>query len=219
MKHLINKISDFFREINIFNIISKSRFKKKNKNTTFTLLSRNCIAGILYHQLGVKFYSPTINMLFTPEDFNLFCLNLKEYIAAELVDDTKEGDQFPSGLLVPNKGQAIRIVFNHYPSFEVAASKWEERKKRINWDNIYVVSTFSEPFNTPSLNEKFIKDWNNIPYKKVVLVDQKFGFEDEYVLKKPKHHYDSVWYFKSVGVFVNWKRVFNQFDFIEFLNK
>ena len=215
MKNALNKFTDFIREIRPSNKIGLSKFRKKNNNHTFTLLSRNCVAGIVYHQLGEKFYSPTINMLFTPKDFNLFCLNLKDYVEAELVEDTKIDEKIPAGLLTPKKGQPIRIVFNHYKSFEDAAKKWNERKARINWDDIYVVSVFSDPFNIKDLSDEFIKEWNSIPYKKVMLVDKKYGFDDEFVLKKPKH-YNSVWYFRNHGL--SWKRTFNQFDFIKFLN-
>ena len=33
----------------------------------------------------------------------------------------------------------IEIHFNHYISFEEAKNKWDERKRRINYDNIYIV--------------------------------------------------------------------------------
>lgn len=51
---------------------------RANKNADFTLIARDCVCGVLYHQLGLKFRSPTINLFFTPEDFNWFCPHLKQ---------------------------------------------------------------------------------------------------------------------------------------------
>ena len=35
----------------------------------------------------------------------------------------------------------IKIYFNHYPSFEIAKSRWDERKTRINYDNLLFETT------------------------------------------------------------------------------
>ena len=47
-------------------------FILKTENKNFTIIARDCVGGILYHQLGERFLSPTINLFFTPEDFNYF---------------------------------------------------------------------------------------------------------------------------------------------------
>ena len=48
-----------------------------------------------------------------------------------------EGDfECPTGLLGD-----IKINFMHYKSFEEGVMKWEQRKKRINWDNLFLVGT------------------------------------------------------------------------------
>ena len=38
------------------------RRRKKLKNNNITILSNNCLAGILYHDFQMKFNSPTINL-------------------------------------------------------------------------------------------------------------------------------------------------------------
>ena len=197
---------------------SVEQFRLSNKNEDFTLISRDCIGGILYHQLGLKFLSPTINLFLTPKDFNLFCLHLKDYIYSELVELKDEKVDYPVGILTPSKTsrRSIRVDFMHYETFEEAKTKWDERKSRINWDNIYVVSSFCYPGEVKTLSPKLIKDWNKIKYKKVVLVDQKYGFDDERVIQKPKYPKEYAWLLEYVRG--SWKRKFNRFDFIKFLN-
>ena len=46
---------------------SELQFRLDNKNDDFTLIARDCIGGILYHQLGLKFLTPTINLFLTPK--------------------------------------------------------------------------------------------------------------------------------------------------------
>ena len=67
---------------------NQALFRNSVKNNDITLITRDCIGGILYHQLGRKFLSPTINLFLTPTDFNYFCLYLKEYIDFSLSSHT-----------------------------------------------------------------------------------------------------------------------------------
>ena len=197
-------------------------FQSRNKNKNFTLIARDCVGGVLYHQLGLKFLSPTINLFFVPEDFNLFCLNLPEYISSELVELKDSGVDYPVGLLSPSNGpslKTIRVDFMHYESFEEAKMKWEERKKRINWDNIFIVSTFCYPIEIATFSEKLVKDWNQIKYKKVMLVDKKYGFDDEYIVDKPEECQEYAWLLFQPDISNPFRRTFNDFDFIKFLNE
>ena len=200
---------------------SLDSFRKRNKNRDFTLIARDCVGGVLYHQLGLKFLSPTINLFFSPEDFNYFCLNLKEYISGELVEFKDSGVTYPVGLLHPVKGsklKPIRVDFMHFETFEAAKEKWMERKLRINWDNIYVVSTFCYPLETKTFSKEIVEKWNKIRYKKVVLVDKHYGFDDEFIIDKPLECEDYAWLLFEPDKENAWKRTFNEFDFIKFLN-
>ncbi len=40
------------------------KMRKALRNKEFTLLSNNCNGGFIYHDLGLQFLSPTINMFF-----------------------------------------------------------------------------------------------------------------------------------------------------------
>ena len=193
----------------------------KLKNTDVTIIARDCVGGILYHQLGLKFLSPTINLFFVPDVFNDFCLNLKEYISAELKELKDDDTPYPVGLLYPAKESGLkplRVDFMHYDSFIEAKAKWEERKARINWDNIYVVSTFCYPKEVATFSDELVENWNKIKYKKVMIVDKKYGFDNEYIINKPEECHEYAWLLEQIDKDNPEKRVFNEFDFVKFLN-
>ena len=60
---------------------NKKRFKGTNN---ITLLCNNCSGGVIFHELGLKFMSPTINLWMKPKDFIKYCSNLKHYSQCKL---------------------------------------------------------------------------------------------------------------------------------------
>lgn len=198
---------------------SEQYFRSKNNNKDFTLIARDCVGGILYHQLGLRFLTPTINLFFTQEDFNYLCLNFKEYIDSELTEYKDDNISYPIGLLSPKGLNPIKVFFLHYDNFKESKEKWDDRKARINWDNILVVSTFCYTTEKDTFSPELIDDWNRIKYKKVILVDRKFGFDDEVIIKKPEECKEYAWLLFSPDKENSWRRTFNDFDFIKFLNE
>ena len=193
--------------------------KERNGNKDFTLIARDCIGGVLYHQLGLRFLSPTINLFFSLEDFNCFCLDLKGYIDGRLEESKDEVLPYPVGVLYPAKGKPIKIHFMHYETFDSAKAKWQERKQRIRYDNLFVVSSCCYSTEVETLTPQIIEEWNKIPYKKVILVDKKYGFDDEAVIEKPNGCEEFAWLLFAPDRNEPWRRTFNDFDFIGFLNK
>lgn len=188
------------------------------KNNDYTIIARDCVGGILYHQHGMRFLTPTINLFFTPEDFNYLCLNFKEYIECELIEYKDDNIEYPVGILSPDNLNPIKVYFLHYDSFKEAKNKWDDRKTRINWDNICVISTFCYPLEVKTLTPKLIEDWNKIKYKKVVLVDKKYGFDNEVIIKKPAECNEYAWLLYSPDKDNPMRRTFNDYDFDKFLN-
>ena len=129
----------------------------KLKNSHLTIFSPNCWGGHVYHRLGLEFLSPLINMFEDLDDFNKLMLNLDTYMSYP-VEFVKTGydsglkNEFPIGLL-----NDIPLYFNHYGSLEQAVSCWEKRKKRINKNNILVVSY--------TTSKKTLYKFEDIPYK------------------------------------------------------
>ena len=82
------------------NIVQKSLIyfrHKKVKNKEFTLLANNCVGGQIYHDLGLKFLSPTINMFFKCDDYLLFLENLDEALNANIEQVFRKDVKYPIG--------------------------------------------------------------------------------------------------------------------------
>lgn len=115
-------------------------FRRRLRNDDFTILCSNCVGGLLYHRLGKRFLTPTLNMWFKQPDFVEFCLHLDEYLTQELVFLESE-EPYPVATL-PGNGKdipAITLYFNHFKTAESAAEKWNERKQRLVRNNLYVM--------------------------------------------------------------------------------
>lgn len=171
---------DFFPRIKAYfrrNRRDRLARKMKNRliNSDFSIISQNCIGGVFYHDMGLRFTSPTINLYFTCPDFVRFVLNLEYYLNQELRMTWEE--EFPVGYL-----DNVAIFFQHYQTCSEAKEKWEERKKRINWSKIVVVSTDMEQF-----SDDTYRQWEQIPYPKVLLSAKKRSVDDVVFFPQYEH--------------------------------
>lgn len=65
----------------IRNVISRMN-RSRLHNQEFTLITNTCIGGIIFHDLHLRFCSPTINCGIRDHDeFLLFCGNLQYYLS------------------------------------------------------------------------------------------------------------------------------------------
>lgn len=60
-------------------------------NSNFTIISNNCVGGIMYHDLGERFNSPTVNLMFHISDFFTFLENLHEALESDVVECKNDG--------------------------------------------------------------------------------------------------------------------------------
>ena len=201
--------------------VSLRLYRAKNRNKCITIISRDCLGGVVYHQLGVEFRSPTINLCFSLDDFNLFCLHLEQYLFGTFA--AVHSEKYPIGLLKPRENDglpAIKVHFLHYSSFDDAVAKWGERAQRVDFNNLFVVSSACYPTLTSSINSNIISDWNAIPYRKVIFVDRGYGFQNEFIIAKPNNCDDDYpWLLYSPSKWQTWRRVMNAFDFPAFLQR
>jgi len=113
--------------------------RKKNKNKNFSIISNNCWGGGVYEDLGIKYFTPTIGLFFFAPCYIKFIKDLKLYLSSELQFKNKskylsDADlSYPIGVL-----RDIEIHFLHYGSEKEAKEKWDDRKKRINFDNLFI---------------------------------------------------------------------------------
>lgn len=189
-------------------LMYKKRKRKRLKNPDFSIIACNCVGTFIYYDLGMRFLSPTINLTIGMNDFVKFAENLKWYLEKEIVE-LKEEKDCPSGMLGD-----IKIDFVHYESFQEGVRKWEERKKRIHWDNLFFMGT-----ERGDCTYETLRRFDKLPYKnKVIFTHVEYpeissacyikGFETE----------------EKLGMILNFKKQFlkrrylDDFDYVAFLN-
>ena len=128
--NLKNRILSLKRNV----LLRKNIRKLKNNNPT--VISSNCNGAFILHDLKLRFNSPFVNLWIKPKDFIKLLKNFDEYMRCKLDKITEGGIDYPIGKL-----KDIKIYFQHYSTFEEAERKWEERKKRIDKENLFVLFT------------------------------------------------------------------------------
>ncbi len=154
------KLSKTYRALLRHKLNLKNR--KHLTNHDFTLIASNCVGGVILHELGLRFDTPTVNLWFESEDYIKFLENMSDYLQYELVE-IQTDYSYPVGLL-----KDIKIYFQHYANFQEAKAKWEERIKRIHWDNLYIMMVQRE-----GCDDNMVARFNDLPYKRKVIFTAK----------------------------------------------
>ena len=179
------------------------------KNRRPTIISDNCNAGIIYHDLGLPFLSPTINLFFMPEDYLKFLQNLRHYTQIAPTETTDATVQWPVGML-----EDVKIHFMHYKTFAEAKEKWIARATRIDFDNLFVMMSEKN-----DCTYQQMQIFDSLPFQSKVLLTHKPypglrcsvcipGFEDR----------------DDLGVVTDFRpgllrrRYLDSFDYVSFLN-
>lgn len=180
------------------------RYKGKNP----TIISCNCIGGIIYNELNLQFLSPTINLYMNCEDFIKFCENMEYYLSLEIKEYNGDIErEYPLGML-----DDLLLYFVHYKSLDEAREKWNSRKKRMNMDNIFIIANDRDGFNIELLNRfsklpyKNKKIFTHLPYDGYTDVVYLKGYENEEQIEGLMHRTKGGHY------------LIDQFDWVEWLN-
>ena len=204
MGRIRNKLNDIVRPwIN-------GRNRKKLKNHDFSLIASNCNGGFILHDLGMRFNSPFVNLWMKPNEYIKMLTDLKGYMAEDLSFVKEDGVDYPVGLL-----KDVHIYFQHYDSEEEAKQKWDTRKDRINYDNLFVLFTDQEECTKADLEQ-----FDRLPLdKKVVFTNKPYSvFNSVYYIKGFEH-------LESVGNCFDFeenyigKKYYDQFDYVSWFNK
>lgn len=200
------------------NLLKRFNYKliylKKHKN--FTIISNNCIAGFIYHDLNIEYTSPTVGLQFSQQDYVKFCKSFFEYINNEIIESSKkdmkedqvEFEKLGGGIIDFPVGKLddLTIYFQHYETFIDAIKKWNRRKKRTYKNNLFFV--FLAYDTTP---QTLLDDFNNIDHpNKIILTNSKrTDAKNEF----PLFNGDKSWYDK-----INFKkRYYQKFDFLDWI--
>ena len=136
--------------------------KHINTKNVPSIISRDCCGWYLYQSLALPYTSPTIGLYMGIEDFILFCCHLEAFLASEVVEYTTN-KKFPVGAISCKYG-TIYLYFMHYESFSDAKAKWDNRKDRVDFDNIVVICDGKR-----GIEQNIIQKFGQIPYKKILL--------------------------------------------------
>ena len=197
----------------------RNRYERQRlQNTDFTILSNTCIGGIISHDMGLQFLSPTVNLYIRPEDFVKFMENLEHYLSVELTE-IEHPARYPVGKL-----DDLILYLKHYSSFEEAKTKWDERKKRINYDNLYVMMT-DRDFTPPdkerrACGREVLERFSRLPYKKMCFTGKSYSDLECWRQIKKNRDGECVNIITDI-VSYSGKRLYQyaeQFDYIDWLN-
>lgn len=187
--------------------------RKRLRNHDFSIISSNCVGGVISHELGEKFNSPTVNLYILPEDYIKFLKNLKFYInQANLIEDFIQSKEkgYPVGMLAD-----IRLYFVHYLTFYQAEQKWYERCKRINWSNLYIMMVERDSCTADNISEFDILPYN---HKIIFTTSRRLDIKSSYYIPGTVDNNDEVIDLCLYKGKFTGKRWIDDFDYIDFLN-
>ena len=145
------------------------------QRSRLSIISKNCFGGFISHLMGLPFRSPFVNLFMRDNDCVQLFENLPSYLSKELVFarlnfESRLKFNYP----IVTLGD-VELHMNHYSNFEEALAKWNERKQKINWYNLFVVGFTS--------TEDILKRFDELPYgKKVCFVPFKSDLDSAWYI-------------------------------------
>ncbi|MBO4562932.1 MAG: DUF1919 domain-containing protein [Clostridia bacterium] len=188
------------------------------KNRDFSIISSNCVGGVMSHDLKERFNSPTVNLWFKPDDFFTFIGDLDYYLSAEVVEAFEDGIDYPIGRIY--RGETfVTIYFMHYGSFDKAVKKWNERADRVRKNNMYVVFEYPAIDDTPEEQAEMKRKFDSIHYDNKIMITKESDLSGDNIVHM--RFYDKI---VSAGGILKYKNKFSvkryldDYDYVSFLN-
>lgn len=203
----IFKYLDYITEL-IYRKLVRFRLKKK----TFSIISNDCWGGSVYLDLGIPYTSPTVNLFIYSSCYIKFIKDLEKYISLDIVfvdkskydvsNENRNKKNYPIGML-----DDIEIHFLHSKDNIDAQMKWNMRKQRIDFNNLFF--KFSD---SHMIDSKDLLEFEKLPFKnKVIFVSKKYDGLNKYVLLnffkkhgKVSDPFKYVWIYRLHFDFVKW---------------
>lgn len=127
------------------------------------------------------------------------------------MENKEEHREYPVGGL-----DDLNLYFMHYRSFEEARQKWEERKMRINKNNMYFIMVEGV-----DCTEDIIKRFDALPYLHKVLftADRHTDIQSAYCIEGSKRSEGQIMDLCLYKCKFSGKRWIDEYDYVSFLNK
>lgn len=205
----MKKITEKLIDINPLTAQRKNHMRAAIKNKSATFLCPNCIGGLLFHDLGLQFRSPTVNTMMLQTDFVKFVLDLEGYLKKKLEFFHHPELNCPCARLGD-----ITIHFTHYHSQQEAEQKWKERCKRIDKDNLFIFLSERDGLS----KEDFLR-LRNVRARGLVIFTANHYADLPYTLYIKKYRKDGVVGNILSMSYLNGQREYEKyFDFVKWFN-
>lgn len=192
--------------------------RKHLNNHSFSIISNNCVGGVMSHDLHERFNSPTVNLWFGFSDFFKFVGDLDYFLNAEIVEAFENGINYPVGRIYHKDGY-ITIYFTHYNSFTDAVVKWKERAKRVDKNNIFIVLEYPAIRDTQTEQEEMKRMFDAIPYDNKIMITKQSELSGDNIVHMPFYdetHFNGKILSRKNKLSV--KRYLDDFNYVSFLN-
>lgn len=216
MKHTISELAKkpVYKVMHILRRLYRILRRRRLTNTTPTIISSDCFGGVVSHDLGLQFRSPTVNLCFTHEDFIVFVRDLPGFLNAELTNAPDPAVAYPVGALEYG-GRTVHVRFMHYQSFEQAKEKWNRRRQRVDYSNLYIIQT------VPAATVEKLRAFDALPYpNKLLITDRNLinspCVRTHPVFRKPDYRHGEILEYKSD---LSIRRHVDRIDYVSFLNR
>ena len=178
------------------------------KNRDFSLIANNCNGSLILRELGVRYNSPFVNCMLWPDDYIRLLQNLEHYLACEMQITRVEGNW------AYGQWDDLKVDFSHFDDVNEVKRKWDERMKRIDPDNLFIMFTARDGCTMEHLRAFAALPYKNkvvfthLPYPEIRSACYIKGFEKEpCVGELYKFRY------KRLGI-----KYFDSFDYVSWFN-
>lgn len=192
--------------------------QKRLKNREFSLITNDCVGGVICHNLNMPFLSPTVNLWMTAEDYLVFLSDLPYFLSCPVEEIHEEGINYPIGLL--RKGtETVKLFFMHYECFEQAVEKWTSRAKRVLFDRLYIILDYPADQASEAQQEQIKERFQKLPYPNKVMLTKSSGLHGADIVNLPFYEHFTPGLILKRRNDRTVKRYLDDFDYVGFLNR
>ncbi len=195
------------------NVFFRQGINEKNRqelhNHNMSVIASNCNGAFILHDLGERFNSPFVNLYLSPRDFIKYLQQIDYYQHHPLRFADSNASPYPIGYL-----DDLEIHFMHYHSAQEAEAKWQERSRRIDPTNLFIMMTDRD-----GCTYQDLLDFDRLPFTHKIVFT-----------RKPYPDIQSAFYItgfetkESVGDLFEYsgffgKKYYDQFDYVAWFNQ